>query len=123
LICTWPAWDTKDNLPFGLADALDQRLLEVMRVLGHHAAEALQHVMDGLVEFRLAGVTTDDRGKDGLEFFVDAVHCWTPVTVGLDHRCGVRGNPTTCAERLVAVSTWRLFRKANSSFEQRPVWT
>jgi hypothetical protein len=38
-------------------------------MLGHHAAQAFQHLVDGLVELRLAGVAPDHLGQDRLKLF------------------------------------------------------
>jgi hypothetical protein len=66
--------DPEDDLAFRFTDTLDQRMLQVMRMLGHHPTKAFQHLVDGLMKLGLARVASDDFGKDGLEFFIDAVH-------------------------------------------------
>ena len=62
----------EDDLPLGLADPLDQRVVGIVGMLGDDPAEALEHLADRLMEFRLAGVAAHDLGEDGLELFVDA---------------------------------------------------
>ena len=66
--------DAEDDLPFRLAYPLDQREIQVMWMFGHHAAKTFQHLMNGLMEFRLAGIATCHLGQDGLELFIDVGH-------------------------------------------------
>ncbi len=46
----------EDDLPLRLADALDQRILGVVGMLGDHRAEALEHLSNGLMELFLGGI-------------------------------------------------------------------
>ena len=50
----------EDELPLGLADALDDLVLGVLRVLREHRRERFDHFLDRLVKLRLAGVAADD---------------------------------------------------------------
>ena len=64
----------EDDLTLGLADPLDQRLVQIVRVLGHNAAEAFQNFDHGLVKLGLARIALHDLCEDGLEFFINTVH-------------------------------------------------
>jgi hypothetical protein len=66
--------NSKDDLRFRFADPLNQRLIKIVRMLGDNPAQALQHFMHCLMEFRLARVAADDFGENGLELLVDAGH-------------------------------------------------
>ena len=74
--------NAKNDLSFRLADPLDQRQIEVMGVFGHHAPQAFQHFVHGLVKFRLAGIAPGHLGQDGLQLFVDVGHVFT---IGGEH--------------------------------------
>ena len=62
----------EDDLPLGLADALDQRVVGVVGMLGDDAPEALEDLPDRLMELLLAGIAAHDLVEDRLELFVDA---------------------------------------------------
>ena len=50
----------KDDLPLGLADALDDLVFGIRRMLREHRTERLDHFLDGLMKLRLAGIPADD---------------------------------------------------------------
>ena len=62
--------DTEDDLALGLADALQDLVLEVARVLLDNGLEALEDLPDGLVELGLAGVTGNHGLEDGLQLLI-----------------------------------------------------
>src|SRR5699024_1819712 len=53
----------EDDLPLRLANALDQAVVGIVRMLRDDAPEALENFADGLMKLCLAGVTTHDLGK------------------------------------------------------------
>src|SRR5690606_492774 len=57
--------DPEDDLPLRLADPLDQGIVRIIGMLGDHPAQALQHLVNGLVELSLARIAAQDLGKDG----------------------------------------------------------
>src|SRR6266536_2554010 len=59
--------DLEDELPLGLAEPLDDLGLEVLGPLGQHGGEALEHLVDGLVELGLAGVAAEHVGIQWLD--------------------------------------------------------
>jgi hypothetical protein len=64
----------KDDLPFGLADALDDLVLGVLRMLAQHRSERLVHLLDGLVKLGFARIAPDDLGVDLFDACVDVRH-------------------------------------------------
>jgi hypothetical protein len=40
-------------------------------MLGDHTAETSEHLLDGLMEFLLTGVSVQNLGKDGLQLLID----------------------------------------------------
>ena len=62
--------DTEDDLTLGLADALQDLVLEVVRVLLDNGLEALEDLPDGLVELGLTGVTSNHGFEDGLQLLI-----------------------------------------------------
>jgi hypothetical protein len=52
--------DLEDDLPFGLAEPLEDPGVDVLGVLLDHRREAPEHLVDGLVEFVLAGVAAEN---------------------------------------------------------------
>lgn len=58
---------------------------------GPFAAEAFQHLVDGLVKFRFAGIAPHHFGKDRLQLFIDIVH------VLRRYRGNVKGVRKMCA--------------------------
>src|SRR5690606_34172818 len=64
----------EDDLPLRLADPLDDLVLGVLRVPAQHGPERLDHLADGLVELRLAGVALDDLFVDGVDPRLDVAH-------------------------------------------------
>jgi hypothetical protein len=64
----------KDDLTLRLTEPLDQGLVGVARVLGHHAAETFEHFFDCLMEFFFARVAAQNFSKDGFKFLVDMDH-------------------------------------------------
>ena len=54
----------EDDLPLGLADALEDRRLHVPGVLVEHAVERVEDLVHGLVELGLAGVARQHLGID-----------------------------------------------------------
>ncbi len=64
----------EDDLSFRLADALDQRILQVARVLCDHPSKALQDFPYGLMELYFACVAPQDLLKDRLKLLVYIDH-------------------------------------------------
>ena len=64
----------EDDLPFGLADALDQPVLGIVGPLGDHRPETLQNLAHRLMEFRLAGIAAAHGVEDRIKFFVQGGH-------------------------------------------------
>jgi hypothetical protein len=54
----------EDDLPLGLADALEHRRLHVLGMLRQHPVERAEHLVHGLVELGLAGIAGEDLGVD-----------------------------------------------------------
>src|SRR5690606_23283131 len=55
------------QLALRLAEALDDRVLRVLRSRRDDRVEGLKHFVDGLVELGLARVAVEDRAEDALE--------------------------------------------------------
>src|SRR5690606_35640508 len=72
----------EDDLALRLADTLDQRIVGIIRMLGDHAAEALQNFADRLVEFILTRVALQDFGQDRLELLVNLHHATSQYSYG-----------------------------------------
>ena len=60
----------EDDLPLRLAQPLDDRRVGVLGVLRDHRAEAVQHLVDGLVELGLARVAAQHLVVDGVQLLV-----------------------------------------------------
>ena len=58
----------EDDLPLGLADALDELLLRKLRVFCNHRHQGLEHFVHGLVELGLAGIAVDDFAVNRVQF-------------------------------------------------------
>ncbi|MPM16585.1 hypothetical protein SDC9_62966 [bioreactor metagenome] len=59
--------DAEHDLALRLDDPVEDRRLDVLGMLGEHRAEALEDLMDGLVEFRFSLVAAYDRVVDHLQ--------------------------------------------------------
>src|SRR5690606_14163268 len=59
--------DAEDDLPLGLADALEHRGIGVVGVLAQHGTEALEDLAHRLVELGLTRVACQDLGVDGFK--------------------------------------------------------
>src|SRR5690606_20212199 len=57
----------EDQLALRLADALDDLVLDVFRMLVEHRSERLYNFLDGLVELDLAGIAPDHFAVDLLD--------------------------------------------------------
>ena len=66
--------DPENDLPFGFAQALDQSLIEIGRMLGDNRSQTFQDLPDRLVKFRFAGIALQDVMQDGFEFLVEMGH-------------------------------------------------
>lgn len=66
--------DPENDLSFGFAQALDQSLIEIGRMLGDNRSQTFQDLPDRLVKFRFAGIALQDVMQDGFEFFVEMGH-------------------------------------------------
>ncbi len=64
----------EDDLPLGLAQALEHRGVDVVRVPVQHGTQALEHLGDRLVELALAGVPGEHllEGVLQLQLHVDS---------------------------------------------------
>ena len=64
----------EDDLAFRLAEAADHGAVGVLRVLAHHRREAVEHLVHGLVELRLAGVALEHFVVDVTQLLVELRH-------------------------------------------------
>ncbi len=61
----------EDDLPLGLADALDQRAFGIVGVLGDDRAEAVKHLAHGLVEFLLSRIAAQHVRENRFQLFIE----------------------------------------------------
>jgi hypothetical protein len=66
----------EDDLALGFAQPLDDGRAGVLGVFGHHRAEAVEDLADGLAELRLGRVAVDDLVEQDLQI---RVHCALPI--------------------------------------------
>ena len=85
--------DPEDQLALGLADALDDRGVDVLRVLAHDRAERLQHLQHRLVELLLTGVARQDDVVVGGDQRVEVGHGRTVGIRDRPRRVGPPGGP------------------------------
>src|SRR5699024_6864879 len=89
---TRPEYVDKDRpAPFAGSEVKDARTIELMRVAGRVAAQALQAVGEPVAP----GVTTDELDRDGHAFRLD--HCAHPSTLGY------RGFPKSLFSSVISV--------------------
>src|SRR5690606_39300212 len=60
-------WHPEDDLPFRLADPLDQRMFDIGGMFGHNPPEAFEHFADGLMELGFAGIARSEERRVGKE--------------------------------------------------------
>jgi len=80
----------EDDLAFGFADALDQRVARIIGMLGDDAAKAFEHFVDRLMKLRLACVAPQHFVQNGLQFFVDLAQK-SLLTIRFVRACGPCG--------------------------------
>jgi hypothetical protein len=74
----------KDDLSFGLANALDELSVGKLRMLYEYRPERFKHLMYGLMELRLAGVSREHLSVDRLKFFIQSYsHPFAPAAAFL----------------------------------------
>jgi hypothetical protein len=66
--------NAEDDLTLRLAKPLDQGMIGVAGMLGHHATETIEHFLDGLMEFFLARIPAQNFSKNGFKFLIDMDH-------------------------------------------------
>jgi len=74
-------WNAEDDLTFGLAEALEQALLIVVRMPFEDDRDRFEELAHGLVKFRLSGVALADRLEDGFDALIEIlIHWLSPIS-------------------------------------------
>lgn len=71
--------DAENDLSFRLANAFDESILKIARVLGYDTSQTLEHFSYGLVKFLFTSITPQDLLKDGLELLINAYQFASPL--------------------------------------------
>lgn len=64
--------NAEDDLSFRLANPFDQSVFDIVQMLGDHGTETFQNLIDGLMKFRLACISSQDILKNRQKFLIDS---------------------------------------------------
>src|SRR5690606_24852371 len=64
--------NAEEDLPLRLANPFDQGIVDIFRMLGDDRAKTFQHLLDGLMKFRLTRISSQDFFKNRNKFLVDS---------------------------------------------------